>query len=117
RCSPYFDVPALYFSKSSYEEEKGTIRIGTVAIQMMYNIINIMRARTNNDQNTKNLYYTMVSHIIDMKNYYFERTGKTMFDETLFQEFVLRCVGITHTPQMEKAIRIEKKIEKGKNLV
>src|SRR5947207_15859329 len=37
-----------------------------------------------------------------------------MFDETLFQEFVLRCVGITHTPQMEKAIRIEKKIEKGK---
>lgn len=114
RCTPFNMVPALYFKTGGYDEEKGTIRIGSFATLMLYNLINIMRARTNNDQNTKNLYYTMISHLIEMKNYYFKQSGKTIFDSSLFQEFVLRCEGETNTPQMEKANRIEKKIKAGK---
>jgi hypothetical protein len=116
RCVPFLNVPALYFKKASYDEEKGNVRLGTLATQMMYNLINVMRARTNNDLNTKNLYYTMISHTIDMKNYYFGKTGKTIFDESLFQEFILRCVGMTYTPQMEKAIRFEKRMKHGKRI-
>jgi len=114
RCTPYFDVPAYYFKKSEYEEMKGTIRIGTFATLMLYNLINVMRARTNNDHNTKNLYYTLISHMIELKNYYLERTKKNIFDDSLFQEFVLRCVGETTTPHMEKEIRVDKKIKAGK---
>lgn len=114
RCCPYFDVPALYFKKGSFDTEKGSIRIGTFSLQMLYNLINVMRAKTNDDANTKNLYYTMLSHLGMMKHHYMTKTQKTIFDDSLFQEFVLRCVGDTLTPQMEKAIRIEKKIEAGK---
>lgn len=114
RCIPYNDVPALYFKKNSYDEYKGKIRIGTFAMIMLYNLINIMKARTDNDQNTKNLYYTLISHMIEMKNYYFARTHKTIFDKSLFQEFILRCTGKMFTPQMEKAIRMEKRKEMGK---
>lgn len=114
KCTPYFDVPSLYFKKSGYDTEKGAIRIGTLSVLMLYNLVNIMRARTNEDNNTKNLYYTLISHIIEMKNYYFERTGKNIFDVSLFQEFILRCVGTTVSAQMEKAIRIDKKIKAGK---
>lgn len=114
RCTPYFDVPALYFKNGSYEEEKGKIRIGSFAVLMLYNLIDIMRARTNDDQNTKNLHYIMISHMIDMKNYFQKRTGKTIMDESLFGEFILRCIGSTNTAKMEKAIRIEKKIKAGK---
>lgn len=114
RCTPYFDVPAYYFKKGGFEDTKGTIRIGTFATLMLYNLINVMRARTNNDHNTKNLYYTLISHMIELKNYYLERTNKNIFDESLFQEFILRCVGETTTPHMEKAVRIERKIKAGK---
>jgi hypothetical protein len=114
RCTPYFDVPAYYFKKSDYEDTKGTIRIGSFATLMMFNLINVMRARTNNDNNTKNLYYTLISHMIELKNYYFARTKKTIFDVSLFQEFILRCVGETTTAQMEKQTRVEKKIKAGK---
>lgn len=114
RCTPYFDVPALYFKHGAYDEEKGKIRIGTFAVLMLYNLINIMRARTNDDQNTKNLHYIIISHMIDMRNYFQKRTGKTLMDESLFGEFILRCVGFINSLQMEKSIRIEKKIKAGK---
>ena len=114
KCIPYINVPALYFKNKSYDAIKGEIRIGTFALLMLYNLINIMKARAYNDDNTKNIYYTMISHMTDMKTYYLNKTNKTIFDESLFQEFVLRCVGHMLTPQMEKAERIEKKIKSGK---
>jgi hypothetical protein len=114
RCTPYFEVPALYFKNGTFDEINGTIRIGSVSTQMMYNLINIMKARADNDQNTKNLYYCMISHIIEMQNYYFAKTKKTILDDTLFQEFVLRCSGSTLSPQMEKQLRIERKRKAGK---
>jgi hypothetical protein len=114
RCCPYFDVPALFFKNGNYDTEKGFIRIGSFSFQILFNLINVMRAKTNGDSVTKENYYTMLSHMSIMKQYYTTKTKKSIFDESLFQEFVLRCVGETMTPQMEKAIRIEKKIHAGK---
>ena len=34
---------------------------------------------------------------------------KTIFDKSLFQEFIMKCIGNTVTPQMEQQLRIEKK--------
>lgn len=109
RCTPYFDVPALYFTKGKYEELKGKIRIGSFATNVLFSLINIQRAKTNDDNNSKNVYYTMLSHMTQLRNYYLNKNNKTIFDEGLFQEFVLRCIGETTTAQMEKAIRISKK--------
>lgn len=114
RCTPYFDVPAYYFKKSSYDEIIGTIRIGSFATIMLHDLIEVMRARTKGDNNNKNLYITLISHMIEMRKFYFDKTKKTIFDESIFQEFIIRCVGETTTPQMEKAIRIDKKILAGK---
>jgi hypothetical protein len=114
KCTPFFEVPALYFKKSGYEENNGKIRIGSFAVLIMYNLINVMKARTDNDQNTKNLYYTLISHMIELKNYYFNRTKKTIFDTSLFQEFVLRCAGETMLPSTAKAVRRDRRHKAGK---
>lgn len=114
RCTPYFDVDALYFTKGNYNvKSKGKIRIGTFACLMMYSLINIMKARADEDEQTKNLYYTIISHITEMKNYYFDREKKTIFDKSLFQEFIVKCIGDMVTPKMEQQIRIDRKREKG----
>jgi hypothetical protein len=114
RCTPFFDVPALYFKNKSYDELPGKIRVGSYALLMMYALITVMKARTDNDINTKNLYYTIISHMIDMKNSYFKKTNKTILDESLFQEFIIRCTGSMLSQTMEKQIRIEKKRKAGK---
>jgi hypothetical protein len=114
KCTPYFDVPALYFKNGSYQELRGTIRIGSMSLLILYNLINIMRARTTNDTNTKELYYGLIANIIKLKTFYFEKTNKTIINKSLFQECVLQCIGESLSPQMEKAIRIEMKIKSGK---
>lgn len=114
RCTPYFDVPSMYFKKSSFEKLKGKIRIGTFAVQMLFNLINVIRARVIDDRNTMNIYYTLISQMIELRNTYMTKNKKTLLDESLFQEFVLKCVGTTTTAQMEKANRIEKKMKAGK---
>lgn len=116
RCTPYFDVEPIYFSNKSQTVIKpnGKIRIGTFACLMMYSLITIMKARADEDEPTKNLYYTIISHAIEMKNYYFEKEKKTIYDKSLFQEFIIKCIGDMMTPKMEQQLRIERKKEKGK---
>jgi hypothetical protein len=115
RCTPYFDVPALYFKKGGYEEYDSDkmIRIGSFALLTLFTLINIAKAKVTNDEHTKSLYFTILSHMIQMKNYYLTTNNKTIFDKSLFQEFIIRCVGEMLTPQMEKALRIERRIKSG----
>jgi len=114
RCTPFSIVPAYYFRKGVCEESKKKIMIGSFSQQLMYGLINIARARTTNDNNTKNLYYTLISHIIEMRNYFLETQKKTIYDNSLFQEFVMRCTGYTESLIMERQLRIEKKKKTGK---
>jgi hypothetical protein len=114
RCLPYLKVPSLYFKNGSFEKGKGQVRIGTFSLQILYNLVNIMKARADNDHNTKNTYYTIISHLREMKDYYLTKNKKTIFDKSLFQEFIITCSGETVTPQMERQIRINNKMKKGK---
>lgn len=114
KCIPYNTVPAIYFNNNLQITKAGTIQIGSYAILMLYNLINVMWAKTTNDSNTEELYYNLLSHMVQYKTYYFKHTDKTILDESLFQEFILRCVGETVSPQMEKALRIELKMKLGK---
>jgi hypothetical protein len=74
-----------------------------------------MYAKTYNDHRSKNLYYTLMSHMIEMRQYYFKKNNKDIFDNTLFQEFVLTCAGNTMTAIREKQERIQKKKDAGKS--
>jgi hypothetical protein len=113
-CVPYKSVPALKFN-NKIEESKGNILIGSYSINMYYTLINITKARVDGDDNTKNLYYTLLSHLIDMKEYFYEKNKKlNIFNESLFQDFVVDCKGITMPPDREKRLEIERKKKLGK---
>jgi sulfur relay (sulfurtransferase) DsrC/TusE family protein len=115
RCIPYKQVPALYFTDGKVIKNKGQINIGTFSLIMLYNLVNTMYAKTYNDHRSKNLYYTLMSHMIEMRQYYFKKNNKDIFDNTLFQEFVLTCAGNTMTAIREKQERIQKKKDAGKS--
>lgn len=116
KCVPYKEVPALYFTERKAIERPGKINIGSFALLMLYNLSNIMYAKTYNDHRSKNIYYTLISHINEMKIYYFNKFNKDIFDDTLFQEFILTCTGYTMTAIREKQERIQKKKDAGKTL-
>jgi hypothetical protein len=121
RCTPYYEVEAYYFGDKTYEmlgNKKDKILIGSFPMIMLYNLITILKARVGtdgqSDNHTKNMYYTMNSHLIEMKNWYLDATNQTIYDNTLFQSFVVNCKGEMISSIMEKQIRTQKKIDSGK---
>jgi hypothetical protein len=117
KCYPYLDVPAVKFNKKSLEEhKKHTIKIGTFQVTLLHTLINAMRARVISDKDNMNMYFTMVSHLVTMRNYYFHTTKKNILDTTPFMDFVINCIGETITPEKQRKLMIEYKKKKNKRL-
>jgi len=105
RCIPFFDINAERFYNNKVEyDSKNKIRIGTYMLTFLFALIQVMISRTNDDNDTKNLQYTIMSHMIEYRNYFFESNKKNMFDDTIFKDFVIDCMGDTIEPAREKRI-------------
>jgi hypothetical protein len=110
RCTPYHTVYAHYFGDRTYTkaDKNKTISIGSFETLIMYSLINIMRARTINDNNTKNIYYKLISQMTETRSWYLNTNNMTIYDEGLFQSFVINCRGNVETPRMEHQKRFER---------
>lgn len=116
-CYPYLDISAYQFDYESFKEISGKIRIGTFSMVLMYCLMNLVKARVDNDKNIANYYYVMSSQLIEMRRYYLNKHKKTVFDNTIFKEFETECIGHEIKPEIEKQERIDKRKKKGTILV
>ena len=107
KCLPYFNIEAEKYENNKIIKDTGTITIGTFNLTLLFYLITIMKARTNEDDNKKNLYHTLISHLIEIRNIYFEKEHKNIFDDTPFKEFVVNCIGETMMPEKKKRLLIE----------
>ena len=115
KCIPYQDVPAINFTDGKKDEiKKSIIRIGTFPYVLLYSLISSIRGKVNNDEDTKSLYYTMTSHLTEMRNYYLSSNKKTYLDNTVFKEFIVNCIGETIQPERQKRLLIENRKKKNK---
>ena len=67
----------------------------------------LMKTRTDNDNDTKDLYYTFISHLLEIRKYYFDKNKKNMLSNTIFKDFILECKGYAVSPEKERALLIE----------
>lgn len=117
KCIPYKSENALLFNKLTVTKMDGTVRLGTFPVVLLYSLITIMKARTNNDTSEKDLYYTLSSHLIEMRNYYFKKNNKSFLDNTIFQEFIPYCAGESIDPQRERRLMIDHRKKNNKRAV
>ena len=117
KCIQYIDVPAIKFTKNESKKIKNsTIRIGTFHLTLLYILIYIMRLRVLDDNEMQNIYYAMLSRVIDCRNYYLKSNKKTFLDDSIFKEFIVSCVGDTIDPARLQRLKIASKKGKGKPL-
>jgi hypothetical protein len=83
------------------------IKIGTLSLTLMYAQINVIKYRVLDDNDFKLFYMIMVSHLIQMKNYYLSKNKKTIFDETCFKDFVIDCISSDINPDHEQLLKFE----------
>jgi hypothetical protein len=94
RCVPY----------KSINLNGDKLYIGTFNYVLLNVIVTLMKARVDEDEDTKNLCYTIVSHLIEMRKYYFKKYKKNMLDNTLFEDFSLDLAGKTLSAEKERQI-------------
>jgi hypothetical protein len=114
RCIPYIKIPLYKFNNESFEKEKGEIQIGTFSLVLMYALIQIIRAKLDKDKLIFDYYTIMASQLVEMRRYFFNKTKKTILDDTDFKDFQINCIGNELSPAIERAIKIEKRKAKGK---
>jgi len=117
KCIPYITVPSDYFKNRSITKGTNQINIGTFPLVMLYALLEVIKARVDQDQSTKNLYYTFISHITEMKNYFFNKTGKSIYDNTIFEYFVIKCKGKPITPEQERQMLVEYRKKRNKKYI
>ena len=115
KCTPF--ITASSIMKNKEDKNNGDIIIGTSTLTLMYALINIMMARTNNDNKNKNLFYIFASHIIYMSEFYKKNNNKTIFDNTIFQEFKTECMGTTSDPMRDARNERTKRRKEGKPMM
>ena len=114
RCTPYLVEPAYKFTGGKATKLKGNIVIGTFSVVLMYALVTVIKARVDNDETRKQIYHDVVSQLIEMRNYYLNKNKKTIFDKTLFQDFVLECKGEMLDPKREQQLLYLERKKKNK---
>ena len=101
RCIPYLETP-------------DKILIGTFNYVLLNALVVLMKHRVNNNNETKDLYYIIVSHLIELKNKYLKKNKLTIFDVSPFQDFTLNHIGSTISPEKERQLIGESRKKKNK---
>jgi hypothetical protein len=85
----------------------GEIILGTFSLTLLYSQIMTIKYRVNNDRTMTEVYMTLVSHLISARNDYFKKNNKNIFDQTIFRDFIVECIGESINPEREVALRFE----------
>jgi hypothetical protein len=116
KCTPYQEVPAYKFENNKAIKTDNKIIIGTYTLNLLYTQINTIKYRVVDEETMKNIYITIVSHLLQFKSYFFDHNKKDdVFSETVFKDFVVDCIGNTKNslhPDKEKFLKYEERRKK-----
>lgn len=90
------------------------LKIGTFSQTLLNAQINVIKYKTQKEEELKYMFMIMVSHLIQMKNFYLKTNKKTIFDNTPFREFVLDFIHPEENPDHELLLKYERRKAKNK---
>lgn len=120
KCISYKTVPFIKFDnillKSSTIKDK-TIDLGSFDFNILHALIILVKIRVDDDNDWNDILYTMINGFVSFRKYYFSQNKKTLYDDTIFEGFVIDCKGETIPPDREKRILIQARKKLGKPLI
>ena len=117
KCLPYHKVKALYFEEGKIEKNEGNINLVSFNLLILINLINFMYWRIQENNKFKDLYMSMISNLIKMRNNYLDSKKKNIFEGGIFSDFVIECMGETVSSRKEMSNRIKENLEKGRQAI
>lgn len=79
------------------------VQIGTFHFNLRMCLINAIYARVNEEKETEQMFYSMASHLIQMRNNYLDKNNKNFLSDTIFKDFITQCMGETKDEKIKKS--------------
>lgn len=111
RCIPYKQVSINDVGNNTKKE---AINIGSFDFNILHALIILIKVRVDNVDNWNDLLYKYISNIVLFRDTYLKKHSKSIYDDTIFQSFVIDCTGEIIPPDRERRLRIEVKKKLGK---
>ena len=117
KCIPYKEVPYIKFDNvkikwQNIPEKK--INIGSFDFNILHALIILIKVRVDDDNSWIDILYKLINGYVSFRKYYFLQNNKTLYDDTLFEGFVIECKGVTIHPDRERRLLIQIRKKLGK---
>lgn len=117
KCISFKSVPYIKFDnikiKSSTINNK-TVDIGSFDFNILHALIILVKIRVDDDNDWNNILYTLINGFVNFRKYYLSQNNQTLYDDTIFEGFVVECKGETIPPDREKRMLIQARKKQGK---
>ena len=117
KCISFKTTPYIKFDniklKSSKVQNK-TIDIGSFDFNILHALIILVKVRIDDDNDWNDILYTLINGFVNFRKYYFGEQKKTLYDDTIFEGFVVECKGESIPPDREKRMLIQLRKKLGK---
>lgn len=117
KCIPFKIVQYIKFDnieiKSSKQKDK-LINIGSFDFNILHALIILVKIRIDDNNDYNDILYTLINAYVTFRKYYFLKNNKTLYDNTIFESFVIECKGETIPPDREKRMLMQVRKKLGK---
>lgn len=112
RCIPFKKTKA--YSYPGHIQMNGSVCIGSFDYQMAHLLMMRLQSMVMKEKVYINKYNILISHLVELSNYFFNKTNASSMDDTLFQMMVGDCKGCTVDPMRKSRLDRSKKMKAGK---
>jgi hypothetical protein len=121
RCIPYKQTEYIKFDNLNKSKpivnSKQKINIGCFDHNILHALIILVKIRVDDDNDWNDILYKYINGLVAFRNYYLEKNKKTIYDDSIFQGFVVECMGEVMEPDRERRLLIEVRKKLGKPYV
>ena len=118
RCIPYKKVNYMKFEGNTIiKDDKKKLNIGTFDHHVLHSLIILVKIKVDGDDDWADVLYTYINGIVLFRNYWLETNNENIYSDSLFQSFVVECMGETILPDREKRLIYETRKKIGKAFI
>jgi len=118
KCIPIKKVKLINFNNiNNIKEEDKTVNIGSFEFNILHALIILLKVRVDDDMRWNDILYKLINSYVIFRNYYLKNNNLTIYDDSIFEGFVVDCIGKTIEPEIERKILIKERKKQGKPLV
>jgi hypothetical protein len=120
RCLPYKEVEYIKFDNLSRKKPEiiktKSLNIGCFDLNILHLLIILVKVRVDDDNDWNDTLYKLINGYVLFRNYYLEKKKLTIYDESIFQGFVVDCIGESISPDREIRLIMKARKKLGKPL-